>query len=214
MPFRVQIKQGIIRRGLHFRVLSGPARGVVLSGPESLRVYAGLYEVELNKWIRQLIRPRDNVFDIGGQYGYDALLFAQLTDGLVLSVDSDPESILVMDANIARNYLGDRLLTRNAAVGDGTDGSVTLDLLAAETFRPDFVKMDIEGGEVAAIAGAKAVLDMTHSWLIEVHSRDAERVCINALSHHGYDLDLVNPRRWIPDRRIDPHNRWLIGSRQ
>jgi hypothetical protein len=119
----------------------------------------------------------------------------------------------IIRANIDRNHEQGRVTVFNRRIGDGTDGSLTLDQLATETFSPDFVKLDIEGSETEAILGGGQILDEAHAWLIEVHSRDAERACIIALARHHYDLELVNPRWWLPDRRPDPHNRWLIASR-
>jgi len=46
---------------------------------------------------------------------------------------------------------------------------VTLDELAAEHGPPDFIKMDIEGGEVEALKGATAECFRKALWLIEVH---------------------------------------------
>jgi hypothetical protein len=58
------------------RIWSGPGRGLHLEGPDSARVYLGLYEIELNRWVRRLVTPGSNVFDVGAQFGLFALMCA------------------------------------------------------------------------------------------------------------------------------------------
>jgi len=70
-------------------------------------------------------------------------------------------------------------------------GLLSLDDLAADTFVPDFVKIDIEGGELDALRGARAIL------------RDL-----------GYRVDVVDQRRFLRDHRPMPHNRWIVAERQ
>lgn len=35
------------------------------------RLYLGLYEIELNRHLRRMLRPGMTAFDVGGQHGYD-----------------------------------------------------------------------------------------------------------------------------------------------
>jgi len=41
------------------------------------RLLVGLYELELNRWLRRLCRPGYTAYDVGGQLGYDALVLAK-----------------------------------------------------------------------------------------------------------------------------------------
>jgi len=184
-----------------------------LEGPSSLRVYAGLYEIELNRWIRKLIGPTTDVFDIGAQYGFDALMFAQLGAPRVLTVEADPELEPLIRGNIERNGMVGRVSIDINWVADGTEGTTTLDELAAKTFMPDFVKMDIEGAEARALRAAPEVLEKCGAWLIETHGLDVENECLSILSGHGLLIETVNQRTWLPDRRPIGHNRWLIARR-
>jgi hypothetical protein len=203
------VKSSLMRSG---RVWTGPAKGVHLQGPSSLRVYSGLYELELNRWFRRLVNPKTAVFDIGAQYGFDALMFTQLGAPRVLTVEADPEMEPLIRGNIKRNGMTDRISIDINWVGDGTNG-VTLDDLAAKSFMPNFVKMDIEGAEAAALRGATNVLKKCGAWLIETHGLDVENECLSMLSGEGLLIDTVNQRTWLPDRRPMSHNRWLIARR-
>jgi hypothetical protein len=195
------------------RIWSGPARGLRLSGPESARVYLGLYEIELNRWIRRLVRPGDRCFDVGAQYGLDALMFARESGAAVITVEGDPALRPIIEQNCARNGLDTKIAVEVAWIGDGRSGTLTLDALAELHFWPDFVKLDIEGHEAAALRGSPGTLARCRAWLIETHGLATENECLPLLCEAGYRIEIVNPRSWLPDRRVISHNRWLIAVR-
>jgi precorrin-6B methylase 2 len=186
----------------------GPPRGT--NQPESL---FRLYEIELNGWIRQFVSAQTAVFDIGAQYGFDSLMFARLGAYRVLTVEAEPDLEPLIRRNIERNGLVDRVSIEINWVGNGTEGTVTLDELASRAFMPDFIKIDIEGSEAEALRGAPEVLKNCSRWLIETHSIEAEKECVAILSQFGFVIDTVNPRRWLPDRRPIAHNRWVIARK-
>jgi uncharacterized Rossmann fold enzyme len=114
-------------------------------------------------------------------------------------------------ANAAANpRLASLIRVENAFAGAQ---GLTLDALAARTFLPDFIKVDIEGGEGDLLESAPAVLAHGPNAIIEVHSVDVETRCVGLLRENGYQLEIVNPRRWMPDHRPIPHNRWIIATR-
>jgi hypothetical protein len=54
------------------------------------------------------------------------------------------------------------------------------------------------------------------SLLVEVHSVEQERRCLQVLSGHAYaDVQVVDPRRWLPDHRPAEHTAgwWLLDGR-
>jgi len=210
VAIRNAIKELVLKKS--GRIWSGPAKGMHIDGPNSARVFLGLYEIELNRWIRQFLGSKPNVFDIGAQYGFDALMFAGLGARKVLTVELDPEMRPVIEANIKRNNLVDRVSLEIAKVGDGRNSS-TLDELGERHFWPQFVKMDIEGGEASALLGGSKTLDRCDQWLIETHGLEVENACIRILEDHGFKVDKVAPRKWLPDRRPIEHNAWVIAQR-
>lgn len=74
--------------------------------------------------------------------------------------------------------------------------TVTLDgLVASGVPVPDLVKIDIEGGELAALRGAMQLLSLRRTtWLIALDGREHQQECRAILREHGYSLrDIVTP---------------------
>ena len=219
---KAALKRALLPSGPHVRRLRfGPARGLHMEIDFSCqsRLYLGLYETEVNPYLRALCRPGFSGFDVGGQSGYDALLMARLTGGPVVSVECDPASVEQMKENFALNpLLTPRLVAWAAAAASATDeatGTVTLDDLAERTFVPDVVKIDVEGAEADVLAGAGRILTERRPGLIvEVHSPEVEQECLEILRWHGYQPRVVDQRRFLADWRPTHHNRWLaaVGS--
>jgi hypothetical protein len=184
-----------------------------------LRLYLGLYETEINPWLQKFCQPGFDAFDIGGREGYDGLLLAKLTrGGRVVSVDAEPAAADLMRANFALNAdLASGLTARHATVAAVTDaaaGELALDDLATDVgFVPDVMKIDIDGGEVDALEGAKRILgERKPALIIEVHSKELEAGCDALLRTFGYEPQVVGLRRFMPDYRPIPHNRWLVAA--
>jgi hypothetical protein len=214
-----RVRRSVLPKGNRVRRLpAGIGRGLRMkidfdAGQTGL--YLGLYEIELNRYLRRLCRPGFRAYDIGGQVGYDALVIAKLTNAKVISLECDPLCCSEIRENAGVNpRYASAIQVREAYVSDRTDGvELSLDDLADETFVPDFMKMDIEGGEATALRGAERILsDRRPGLLVEVHSLDLERECISLLRRHGYEPSIVSPRRWLPDYRPVAHNRWLIAE--
>jgi FkbM family methyltransferase len=177
------------------------------------RTYLGLYEIELNRHLRRILRPGVTAFDIGVQHGYDSLVIAKHTGARVAAFECDPTCITGMRENFALNpSVADLIEPVPAMVGTG-EGYLGLDDWAYNGgFVPDFIKLDIDGGEVDALRSAERILSERHPPLIvEVHSLQLERECGEILIGHGYCPTIVSQRAVLPDWRPSQHNRWLVA---
>jgi hypothetical protein len=178
------------------------------------RLYVGLYEVELNRHLRRLLKPGTTAFDVGAQLGYDSLVIAGLTRSAVAAFECDPACVGVMERNLALNPgLADVVEVVPRAVGDGPDQIGVDDYAYSELgFVPGFIKVDVDGGELAVLRSASRVLSERHPALIvETHSHDLENDCGRLLVEHGYRPIIVNQRRLLPDERYLDLNRWLVA---
>lgn len=135
----------------------------------------------------KVVKPNvgDNVLDAGGCWGEAALAFASAVGptGHVYSFEFVPNNLAIFQANLAScpeiaaivtiidrplfHTSGQRLAFTDNGPGSrltGTDVNASVTSLNIDDFvaggipRIDFIKMDIEGAEVAALEGARATL--------------------------------------------------------
>jgi hypothetical protein len=178
------------------------------------RTYLGLYEIELNRYFRRILKRGLPSFDVGAQYGYDALMIAKRTHARVAAFESDEVCVARMATNFALNDDITALIHAvHATIGDKSDQTGLDSWTYSGGFVPGFIKIDIEGAEVAALRSAERILRERHPALIvEVHSRELERDCSAILSRHGYETVVVSQRRIAQEHRPIEHNRWLVAS--
>jgi hypothetical protein len=197
------------------RIPFGLARGMLMHVDfrYDTAFFFGLYESELNLHYRELVHQADSCFDVGAHRGWDSLLLSKLNCGAsVLAFETNPENVAIAERNVALNGVPVRVI--NAFVNNqGGSGAVTLDEAAREYFVPDFIKMDIEGGEADALEGARNILTSRKpSLIVEVHGRDVEDRCCVLLKEFGYEPQIVDQKEGrIRERRGIEHNRWLVA---
>jgi predicted RNA methylase len=196
----------------------GLGRGLVLEvDPErDARFWLGLYEIELARYVRELCTTGTTSFDLGSESGFYALVFARRGGGRALAVEANPTTSERLRCNVAANPdLAPLIEVLNTRVAmETTETTVSLDELAygAGGFVPDLVKLDVEGFEVKAIRGAERLLSERRPHLIvETHDEDLDAACRELLEEHGYPVEPVEPRRWLPEVRTASFNRWLVA---
>jgi FkbM family methyltransferase len=155
--------------------------------------FFGVFEPFMSSIVAGEVRRGDIVLDIGASIGYYTLMFARLVgeEGHVYAFEPAPESFEILKRNIEEN--GYRNVTLiNKAVSDFTgktrlflcgynnmahtmsktrssSGSIEIDTVRLDDFfgadsRPiDFIKIDVEGAELAAIRGMERLLQRSPS---------------------------------------------------
>ena len=222
MTLRRTIKVGI-KRAIGFKgtrkvnILAGPARGLTMNLDFSGQtpMYLGMYEWELHRWLRATLPGVRLTYDIGGYMGYYALMFALNSGGRVVTFEPDPGRAELLRENIAHNpLLQPRISVNTMSIGrKNGDGTVTLDSLSESAGPPGLIKMDIDGGELDALAGGLTVLrEKRPHVLVETHSPELERECGTLLAECGYrPLIKHNRRVWREYRGGAELNRWLLA---
>ncbi len=188
----------------------------------------GVYEPEVTAFFRRSARPGDTALDLGAHVGYFTLLLAKLVGprGRVVAFEPHPENFALLSKNVRENGYGNVSLYQAAVAersGRGwllsepsssfchrlgqapTDPSaIEVDTVAldeelaglAGTIR--WVKMDVEGAEVAALRGMERVIQSSRplSLVVELFPR--------ALARSGSSpqelLQFLDERGFLPHR--------------
>jgi hypothetical protein len=205
----------ILPHGRHYRkLLLGPAAGCVmaLDFQSDLKAYFGIYEYELLPHLKRMVTQGANCFDVGGRGGYDALMVAKMSGGRVISFECAHEAAEVMRRTFARNSkLPIEVVERYVGAENGP-GHITIDRASRELFAPNFIKLDIEGGEDVALENAKETLATCRPKIIvEVHGADKEEHCRSTLRQFGYNIVIINQGKFLKDPARRGYNRWLAA---
>jgi FkbM family methyltransferase len=197
-------------------VLQGLLRGAWWTvGASTHGCWLGSYEHAQQLAFAALVRPGDTVFDVGAHAGFYTLLAARLVGsrGRVVAFEPMPENLRYLRHHLAMNRVtGVRVVAAAVAAAAGRqriargptgsmwhlheDGghevtTVALDplLRAGELPLPAVIKMDIEGAEVAALAGATWLLrEHPPRFMLSTHGHAAHVACCSVLREAGYDL--------------------------
>jgi FkbM family methyltransferase len=172
-----------------------------LGDPIGQRYYANFSSNQEWTFVRdRMIRPGMTAFDIGAHHGMTTILLSRRVGsaGHVVAFEALPSNAEIVRRNLDLNELSNTRL-RVAAVGaqSGTvmmrnrsnsailqNGSTrgievpvtTLDDYVADTgIVPNFLKIDVEGFEIAVLEGAAGILAHRPALMIEVHSEIVER---------------------------------------
>jgi len=142
------------------------------------------------------------------------LVIAEQTHAAVAPVDCDaPCTEGVADSFALNPGLVDLIRREDPTIGEDV-GQLGLDDSAyGGGFIPDFVKLDIEGAEVAALRSADRILtERLPALIVEVHSRESERDGGEDLAGYRYRPVVASPRKIAPDVRLGEPNRWLVAA--
>jgi FkbM family methyltransferase len=205
----------LIPRGTPISILQGPLRGKRwVVGSSTHGCWLGLYERDKARVFEQSIRPGSVVYDIGAHVGYYTLIASKLvgSEGRVIAFEpvsrnleylrehvrmNGAENVTIMDAAVAEHEGRSRLETgpssyqgRLSRSGELEVRTVSLDELVSHGLPgPRCIKMDIEGGELAALRGAIGVLRESKPVIfLSTHGKDVHKGCCELLKSAEYEL--------------------------
>ena len=205
-------------------------------GSTSIYIKRDRYEPELLA-VGRLIEPGCVVLDIGASFGIFSLFMAHFAGrgGKVHAFEPGAYSFAELQANVARNNAANIVLHRMAAsdrpamlklapvggapvtfsIGDAPDaetvpaGRVDEAVPPEDATRVRFVKIDVEGYEIAALEGARAILERNRPTVMfevceESLARQGHRPAdiYGFLAAFGYRFWILEGGRFVP---IDDH---------
>lgn len=208
-------------------------------------IYGG-WEPAATKAYQRFISSGSVVFDLGANTGMHTLLFSKLVGqrGRVVAFEPLPENVAILHRLLALNDIGNVEIRAEALsdvpgrssfklgidskqgslVGIGREAGkeITVDVESLDNIierglpAPDFVKIDIEGKESAALMGFRRTIARTYpSFAIELHT-PAEDVRVGMfLADHGYKLyrlrDGTSIKKTKQKEILAPIHRYDIG---
>jgi len=204
-----------VPRNLVVPVLQGRLRGarwIVGSGVHGY--WVGCYEWDKRQALERLVSPDAVVFDVGANVGFYTLLASKLVGpkGRVFAFEPLPRNLHYLKRHLAMNRASNVALfeaavwdrsgivrfdagpdaSQGRVHADGFDvASVSLDELWAEGSLPlpDVIKMDIEGGELHALRGARQMLERASpTVLLATHGPTVHSGCCELLAELGYRM--------------------------
>jgi FkbM family methyltransferase len=182
--------------------------------------WLGIYEMPIQECLIRELRHGSVFYDVGANAGFFSLLGSRCVgkNGHVYSFEPLPENIAEIQRQFSINHI-DNCTIVDAAVSDhegmidfvqaqntfmghvlherGAEKgnvikirSMTLNEFSSKAMSPDFIKMDIEGGEISALMGARSLLGSKNPprILIEFHSDSLMKEGRALLENHGYKL--------------------------
>lgn len=178
---------------------------------------------------RQVVRAGDVVWDVGAHVGALSTLAASLAGpaGEVVAFEPDPQAALLCRRNLEAwanasleqvalsSHHGRRALRDSPHAGSRGfygEGSVVADVLtwrgddvAARRGRPDVVKIDTEGHELAVLDGMGDLLGEVRVFLVECHGQERQEAVEAILGAAGYaTVPVVSPWKATSS--------WLLGQ--
>jgi FkbM family methyltransferase len=190
--------------------------------------YAGSYERATIRAVVDRLRPGDVVLDVGANIGSFALPLAR-AGASVVAVEASSETVSHLRRHVTMNGLQRRVEIVHAALGrsDGRldlragaqpgdsglrtlagSGEVveTVDVVPGDRLgsRPDIVKVDVEGGELAVLEGMPEVLDGARMVVVEVvpghqaRAGESAEAPVDHLTARGFAPFLIRNRGLEP----------------
>jgi FkbM family methyltransferase len=216
-PFRSAARAliGLLPADLALPILSGRLRGARWVVRSTIAAcWWGKYEQASQNALASVVRPGQTIYDIGANVGFYTLLASKLTgaSGRVVAFEPLPRNIDLLRRHLRLNHISNVTIVEAAvAAGSGRvrfsrgwshaegfiDPSGELEVPTvslAESLEgglppPDCIKMDIEGGEVAALTASREILERFHpTLLLSTHGYAKDLECCDLLKALGYEV--------------------------
>lgn len=181
------------------------------------QLWLGTFEREISSWLEQFAAGAEFGIDIGAGHGeYTLFLLAKTQARRIWAFEPDAATVALLRRNLELNgqHESPRLTIVPQPAGCGPS-EVALDSLDVPANGSCFVKIDVEGFESSVLRSAQKLLAGPDVRLIiETHSADQERECLDILRRQKFQTKIADQGWWrvlVPENRPIEHNRWLMA---
>ena len=214
------LKKAFFPRGVAPRkVLSGILRGLQFEIDPACQtqIWFGLQERELYPFFKKLSEGIETAVDVGAADGFYTVFLLNRTGAKqVIAFEPQDSCLNKLKRNLALNPKpSSTQFVLNTSLVGNAEGQFPLDQLDISN-GPCLIKIDTEGAEKDILSSAKKLLSRSNTrWIIETHSKQLEKDCIEILQSHSFKTQIIRPAWWrlfIPELRVMEHNRWLVAT--
>jgi len=211
------------------KIRNGPLKGEKWIAATASKFILGTYEPFKTAAYLQNLHEGDVVYDVGAHVGYYAAIAATLVGkrGQVFAFEPRPLNIIYLKRHIQVNQMSN-VQVIEACVGDksrqcrfetrtgtGTghiseQGDITVDMVCLDELfsegelpKPNFIKIDVEGGEVLVLEGARRVIQESQPIiLVATHSDSKHKFVTDFLDSFGYKYRILDKKGGSGDTEI------------
>lgn len=216
--FNNLIKHLLFGKGLQQKkIILGKAKGIKMYIDPTYKIQRiiGADEHEIQSLFVDFAKKCNCFFDVGASDGYYSLLYKKYNPlGEVYLFDADEKFEEIQKKHFAINNINEGFHLYFKFVSNKTnDRQISLDTFKIKD--KALFKVDVEGAELLVLEGISNLLQNNDCWLIiETHSKQLEKDCINFLSRNKYQTRIIKNAWWrliLGERRPIEHNRWLVA---
>jgi FkbM family methyltransferase len=211
-------------------ILQGRLRGKRwIVGSSNHGCWLGSYEFTKRRLFEKIVTENSVVFDIGAHAGFYTLLSSVLVGphGKVFAFEPLPANLKFLHEHLRINKINN-VKVIEAAVADcsGTGqfeenlnssmgrisntGNLKINLVRLDDMYhngeippPDFIKIDVEGGEIQVLEGAKNLLSMASPTIfLATHGEKIHEQSCNFLLCRGYTLEPIGGGRLLGSSEV------------
>ncbi len=213
------------------RIRSGPLEGRKWKASSGIRFIKGTYEPKNVEAIQKTVREDDIAYDVGAHVGYFSVLMGDIvgSGGQVIAFEPRGLNLGYLQRHVSVNNcdnikivskaLGDhsghaRLETRTGSgtgyISDSGDEAVEItsidELVESGALPPPtFLKIDVEGGEMAVLRGARKVI-ATHRprMILATHGDEIDAECRALLREWNFDMQDIDHESGTKEMIVTP----------
>ncbi len=213
------------------RIRSGPLEGRKWKASSGIRFIKGTYEPKNVEAIQKTVREDDIAYDVGAHVGYFSVLMGDIvgSGGQVIAFEPRGLNLGYLQRHVSVNNcdnikivskaLGDhsghaRLETRTGSgtgyISDSGDEAVEItsidELVESGALPPPtFLKIDVEGGEMAVLRGARKVIATQRPRMIlATHGDEIDAECRALLREWNYDMQDIDHESGTKEMIVTP----------
>jgi len=206
-------------RGIMMRIKTGPLEGLKWIAASGTNFIKGTYEQYKTNAFLEHLKEGDIVIDVGAHVGYYTALASLKVGprGKVFAFEPRPLNIGFFKKHMKVNQLKNVHLYEGAIsdrtgeehfrtdTGTGTGHLSKQGKLKVKTYsldelfekgeipKPDFLKVDVEGGEINVLKGSQKVVSQTRpKMLLATHSKETHSFVLDFLYKHNYQFRILD----------------------